>query len=79
MRTLYINGKFLTQPITGVQRYAHEVVGELDNILEADPGLRQKLRIVVVAPHRAPVATFQWRHIILERCGRLPPSIWEQI
>jgi hypothetical protein len=34
MRTIYINGKFLSQPITGVQRFAYEIVGELDKLID---------------------------------------------
>lgn len=30
METIYINGKYLSQPITGVQRYAREVVRQFD-------------------------------------------------
>src|ERR1700737_242297 len=32
-RSWAINGRFLTQRMTGVQRYAHEVVAALDDIL----------------------------------------------
>ena len=35
---LSINGRFLTQRITGVQRYAHEMLHALDGLLEAHAG-----------------------------------------
>src|ERR1700722_8399521 len=34
----YINGRFLTQRITGIQRYAREILGELDALLAAGKG-----------------------------------------
>ncbi len=45
---LTINGRFLSQRVTGVQRYAREIIVELDNLLQAEPlpgGLRGKLAV----------------------------------
>ena len=36
MKKVIINGRFLTQKITGVQRYAKEIVLELDNLIKKD-------------------------------------------
>ena len=36
MKKIIINGRFLTQKITGVQRYAREIVLELDNLIKKD-------------------------------------------
>uniref|UniRef100_UPI003FF08306 hypothetical protein n=1 Tax=Megamonas funiformis TaxID=437897 RepID=UPI003FF08306 len=33
MKRIYINGRFLSQKITGVQRYAEEITKSLDNLL----------------------------------------------
>jgi hypothetical protein len=33
-----INGRFMTQRMTGVQRYAYEIVSALDDILSAERG-----------------------------------------
>jgi glycosyltransferase involved in cell wall biosynthesis len=42
-----INGRFLTQRVTGVQRYAYEIVTALDNILEdEDPARRLSVRLI---------------------------------
>jgi glycosyltransferase involved in cell wall biosynthesis len=35
MKEIFINGRYLTQPVTGVQRVATEVVSSLDRLLEA--------------------------------------------
>ena len=37
---IIINGRFLTQKITGVQQYARELVQALDAILPTKPGLK---------------------------------------
>ncbi len=43
-----INGRFLTQRMTGVQRYAHEIVAALDELLsERDFASRVRLRLVL--------------------------------
>ncbi|MEA1832106.1 glycosyltransferase family 1 protein [Methylobacterium durans] len=48
-----INGRFLSQPKTGVQRYAYEIVRQMDAILAEDPLLRSHLTLEIVAPERA--------------------------
>ena len=42
-QTIYINGRFLTQKITGVQRYAIEVVKQLDK--------EKNIKIVLLCPN----------------------------
>ena len=34
MNTIYINARFLTQMVTGVQRYAIELVKEIDKLID---------------------------------------------
>ena len=48
-RSWAINGRFLTQRMTGVQRYAHEIVTALDEILsaEGDRARLPELRLVL--------------------------------
>ena len=68
-----INGRFLTQGVTGVQRYARELVRALDALLEAKP----ELSITVMSPQlsEAPPA---WRNIKLRQVGILQGHAWEQ-
>jgi glycosyltransferase involved in cell wall biosynthesis len=42
-----INGRFVGKRITGVQRYAHEIVAELDKLVSGDLSLRGQVQIVV--------------------------------
>lgn len=45
-----INGRFLTQPMTGVQRYASEMTRAIDAHLAADEGLSRRIRCEVLLP-----------------------------
>jgi len=45
-----INGRFLTQPLTGVQRYACEIVRELDSLLAEAHRLASSLEIDLIVP-----------------------------
>jgi glycosyltransferase involved in cell wall biosynthesis len=71
--TLFINGRFLTQPVSGVQRYAREVLGALDDLLARGPRAGP---VEVLVPQ--PVAPPDWRVLQTRvvRGGR--GHIWEQ-
>jgi glycosyltransferase involved in cell wall biosynthesis len=45
-----VNGRFTTQKLTGVQRYAQEIVREMDVILKQDERLTQQLQMQLVVP-----------------------------
>jgi glycosyltransferase involved in cell wall biosynthesis len=71
---IIVNGRFLTQPITGVQRYARELISAFDAILEAIP----ELRITILTP-RLSGAVPTWRNIELRQVGYLRGNAWEQL
>lgn len=69
-----INGRFLTQSITGVQRYAGEIVRALDTLLKARPdGLEIELLVPPGARTRLPL-----QNISVRTVGRLNGHLWEQ-
>ncbi len=72
-KTIYINGKFLAQKMTGVQRCATEIVRALD---EMAPGLPYEL--VLLTPGQT-VGQLPLKHIEARACGRLQGTLWEQI
>ncbi|KUJ73198.1 hypothetical protein AVO45_15775 [Ruegeria marisrubri] len=76
--TIYVNARFLTQPLSGVQRYARELLAALDRALAADPDLRRRLGPVVALHPAEPVADPGWT--VIER--RPVPDgnghLWEQ-
>ena len=75
--TLYINGRFLTQPSTGVQRYAREIVANLDSLLE-DRKLENKVCIRCLVP-RGTNSITSWKNITIEEVGVDRGNLWEQI
>jgi glycosyltransferase involved in cell wall biosynthesis len=78
VRIFYINGRFLTQEATGVQRYAEEVVKTLDAMVGADEIDSHKVRFTVLAP-RCLSRTLDLKHINLKRVGRCSGLLWEQV
>ncbi len=74
-----VNGRFLTQPMTGVQRYAHELMQAFDSIIGRDPGLRRSLEIEVLAPPLEPRQRPTWRHLALRELGMRSGHPWEQL
>ena len=70
---IIINGRFLTQDITGVQRVAHEIVKELDKISK-----EKSLEIIILAPKNI-IFDNLYKNIKVKKVGILKGHIWEQI
>jgi glycosyltransferase involved in cell wall biosynthesis len=77
MMAVDINGRFLTQAITGVQRYAVELVRAIDRQLAAEPRLRSRYTFRLVTP-RDDVRPLALEHIASVSVGRLRGHGWEQ-
>ena len=73
-RTVFINGRFLTQPISGVQRYAGEIVAQLDARVGAG---RAATGYVLLCPSGARDAGLS--HIEQRVVGRRGGHPWDQI
>jgi glycosyltransferase involved in cell wall biosynthesis len=76
-RTWIINGRFLTQPATGVQRYGLEVVRALDRHLAERHPLSRNLALELVAPHGTPSPS-GLNVIAFRTAGRASGHLWEQ-
>lgn len=75
---LSINGRFLTQRITGVQRYAHEMLHALDGLLEAH-AVKNALEAELLVPPEVLEEKFPLlRNIAIRQLGRLHGHAWEQ-
>lgn len=72
---LVLNGRFLSQPLTGVQRYAHETLAALDRLLASGAG--GPLRATLLAPPGAPLPPLQ--AIAGRHCGQRQGHAWEQL
>ena len=71
MHKIIINGRFLSQSITGVQRYARELINELDEI--ANPH-----EFIIAIPSDVKDIP-DYKNIDIIRIGRLHGTLWEQI
>ncbi len=77
-RAWTINGRFLTQKMTGVQRYAREIVGALDQLVAEGHPLARGLEIEVVCPNGA-VNDLDLRRITVRAAGRTRDYLWENV
>lgn len=71
-KLLLINGRFLTQPFTGVQRYAHEVISEL--LKTGNPSLTFRLAV----PCRSEKSRV-FEDILVPDRSSLPGPVWQQV
>ena len=69
---IIINGRFLTQNITGVQRFAHEIVKELDKVVK-------KNEAVILAPKNILFKELSYENIEIKKVGILKGHLWEQL
>ncbi len=70
MQELIVNGKFLTQKITGVQRYAREVLRQLNN--------KSDVSVTVIVPQGTDDFTKEYPNIKFEVVGKHHGYYWEQ-
>ncbi|WP_395665762.1 glycosyltransferase family 4 protein [Methylocella sp.] len=73
MRPIYINGRFLTQPMSGVQRYAYEIVKALDERAGAANAGQEWM---LLAPPGAPAPKL--RAIGFKTIGTRAGHLWDQ-
>ena len=74
MKPIFINGRFLKKPVTGVERFAREIVWELDGILAQ---MKMPPAVMLIAPQGTP-APEGLKVIGFKRCGKLQGHAWEQ-
>jgi glycosyltransferase involved in cell wall biosynthesis len=72
-----INGRFLSQPVTGVQRYSHEIVQEIDGILAEDSWDGERSRFELLTPNNVQ-GDLPLRNIPVRPVGRFSGHLWEQ-
>jgi glycosyltransferase involved in cell wall biosynthesis len=77
-RRCVINGRFLAQRPTGVQRYAIEVVTALDHLLAGDASIRDRWEFELISP-RGIVQYPTLKAIVRREVGRLNGHLWEQL
>lgn len=75
---IYINARFLTQAITGVQRVAHELVKSLDLLIEKGEIDSSCYRVELLAPKSGIKHDLGLKNIPVRQVGRLSGHGWEQ-
>ena len=73
---IFINGRFLTQRVTGVQRYCRELLSALDNEISARPELKT-FRWVLAAPKNSVAPELKCIDVEILEGGQ--GNYWEQI
>lgn len=76
-RSWTINGRFLAQPFSGVQRYAYEILYALDNLVSNEDSSSGEFKLNLVVPSdtpNLPVLT----SIAVQRAGKGQGHLWEQ-
>lgn len=74
---IFINGRFLAQPVTGVQRYAREIVLALDDLLEVGEIDRDRYSFVIVSL-AGEINLPNLKHITIHLVGPWRGQAWEQ-
>ena len=78
MHEVIINGRFLSQEITGVQRYAHELMRHIDQLLvDGRINPKQYSIQIVVPPNTLNIPSY--KYIKIKHIGRFTNNLWEQI
>lgn len=67
--TIYINGRFLTQPMTGVERYAYNMCKAM---------AEQQLSFTIICPHAPIQACYDVSGLQIVHYGRGNSHLWEQ-
>lgn len=75
-QSITVNGRFLSQPVTGVQRYAFELLNALNSLLDARS--IEPVPITVLVPPNARNLP-QWPSIRIQQVGRFTGQLWEQL
>ena len=78
MKKIFINGRFLTRPITGVQRVAYELVKNLDELIDqkAIDGNKYKFYLIYSGDV---INSIELKHIEVIKKGILKGNLWEQL
>lgn len=77
IRRWTINGRFLTQPLTGVQRYAREVVSALDALLASGGDFARSVEVELLYPPET-TDVLNLEMIGTRSVGRFKGHLWEQ-
>ncbi|MBX9987793.1 glycosyltransferase family 4 protein [Priestia aryabhattai] len=76
MDKIYINGRFLTQRITGVQRVAEEIIKKLDQLITDN--IITEFEFCILTPGNT-IRSLELQNITVRQVGKLKGHAWEQL
>ena len=76
--TVYVNARFLTEPVTGLQRWGREILHELDGMLADGEIDADRWRWVLLTPEQ-PAEPLETGSLVLHARGPLRSHLWEQL
>jgi hypothetical protein len=74
---IFVNGRFLAQSVSAVQRFARELLLALDELLADGVVDRNRFRLTVLQPRNA-AESVEYRPIAVRKIGRSTGHLWEQ-
>lgn len=77
MIKIYMNARFLTQTVTGVQRYAIELVKEIDRLIDQGAIDSKQYQFHLLSPNNV-ITKLELKHISHRVVGKLKGHLWEQ-
>jgi glycosyltransferase involved in cell wall biosynthesis len=78
MSLAFLNGRFLTQPVTGVQRFAVEITAAIDRLAAAGEWPETAVLVPRPAASARPGALPAFQRLALREIGRMRGHAWEQ-
>lgn len=75
---IYINARFLTRSVTGVERYATEFIKAIDYLIDCGKIEPSQFSFVMLAPQNI-IREFETKHIPLRKVGYFSGHLWEQL
>ncbi|MCQ4085234.1 glycosyltransferase family 1 protein [Saccharibacillus sp. JS10] len=75
---IYVNGRFLKASVTGVQRYAYELLRTIDQLIGQDDLAVRGYEFIVLAP-KGEIHELGTTNIEVRQVGKLSGQLWEQI
>jgi glycosyltransferase involved in cell wall biosynthesis len=77
-KTVFLNGRFLTRPLTGVQRTAFEMVCAIDRLIEKKQVEVDDVSLVLIYSGEI-INPIELKHIKLLQRGKFTGNVWEQL
>jgi hypothetical protein len=77
-KQVFLNGRFLTQPITGVQRCAYEIVTALDNLINEEELYKDNYEFKLIYSGDI-INPIPLKNIQVLKRGLLKGNLWEQL